>query len=500
VRQSPLARLLLGASAVLFTVYLCRAQTPQPPAQQLPPAQQPPKQQTTPSPSQQAGQPPQAKKPAAGPPAPQSTHYPILLLVQGNDQSWSVRIGLRGPERMDRNGYPPIPLEPSDVARDGSTDSWTYHAKDSQTGAAVSVHLTREACTDPASTAKFAFTASMEHAQIGSGQGCARVATELFPKINNQPTDDDDTKDKPAPPTITKFKPPVAVAYLNAAGKLIVKRGTVARAVPGKSGYQPSLSHDGKRLLYTTGEKGDEKSAEKGEERTISLYDWGTGKSAELLRGPVQQPFWSPDDTHIAFLKFDGAKWQLWTAPVDASEKATLVYPGEAIGLQGWADPQTILAGDLQTLSWIGDDGTLKQNLASADLYGKDQFGLSSANTVRIHPLNPDLLLVSAEFLPPAAAAYLKSAQAANTNKDAPKITGTQARLAFFLYEVKSKRRVLLSPPNMTSSYAEWSRDGLQIFFTGTDPSGKSMTIYRMFWDGTSQIKVQDGYDLVIGQ
>jgi uncharacterized membrane protein len=500
VRQSPLARLLLGASAVLFSAYLCRAQTPQPSTQQQPPSQQAPKQQSPQASSPQVGQPPQAKKPAVGPPAPQSTHYPILLLVQGNDQSWSVRIGLRGPERLDRNGYPPIPLEPADVVREGATDAWTYHAKDSQTGAAVSVHISREACTDPVSAAKFAFSASMEHAQIGTGQGCARVATELFPKINNQPTDDDEAKDKPAPPTITKFKPPVAVAYLNAAGKLVVKRGTVARVVPGKSGYQPALSHDGKRLLYTTDEQGADKSAEKGGERTISLYDWGTGKTTELLRGSVQQPFWSPDDTHITFLKYDGAKWQLWTAPADAPEKATLVYPGEAISLQGWADPQTILAGDLQTLSWIGDDGTLKQNLASADLYGKDQFGLSSANTVRIHPLNPDLLLVSAEFLPPAAAAYLKSAQAANTNKDAAKIAGTPARQAFFLYEVKSKRRVLLSPPNLTSSYAEWSRDGLQIYFTGTDASGKTMSIYRMFWDGTSLIKVQDGYNLVIGQ
>jgi len=155
----------------------------------------------------------------------------------------------------------------------------------------------------------------------------------------------------------------------------------------------------------------------------------------------------------------------------------------------------------LQTLFWIGEDGTLKQNLASADLYGKDQFGLSSGNTVRVHPLNPDLLLVSAEILPAAAAAYLKSAQATTTNnKDAAKIAGAPARQVFFLYEVKSKRRVLLSPPNLTSSFAEWSRDGLQIFFTGTDPSGKSIAIYRMFWDGTSLIKVQDGYDLVIGQ
>jgi len=502
VQLSPQARLLVGASVLcLATSCPCYAQRQPPQTQQQSLSQQPPQtpQPTSLPPAQSPPQAPQAKKPSAGPAAPQSTHYPILLLVQGSDQSWSLRIGLRGPERLDRNGYPPIPLEPADVLREGTSDSWTYHAKDSQTGAAVSVHITREPCSDSAAATKFPFTASVEHAQIGSKQGCARVATELFPKINNQPSDDgDDAKDKPAPPTVTHFKPPVYIAYVNATGKLIVKRGSAARAVPGKGGYQPALSHDGKRLLYTTDQKGDEK----GGERTISLYDWTTGKSSELLRGSVQEPFWSPDDTRIAFLKSDGSKWQLWTMPADAPEKAALVYPGDAVSLHGWADVQTILAGDLQTLSWIGEDGTVKQSVPSRDLYGNDQFSLSSANTVRIHPLNPDLLLVSTELLPAPAAAASKNPAVASKDatKEAAKDGAGQPGQAFFLFEIQSKRRVLLSPPNLTCSFAEWSRDGLQIFFTCREPSSTAMTIYKMFWDGTSQIKVQNGYSLVIGQ
>ena len=486
MRQSPLARFLTGVSAILCFGW------PYPSRAQQPPPQQPAQSQQTPSqsPSPASTQSPQPKKPAAGPTAPQSTHYPILLLVQGptqeDGQTWSLRIGLKGPERLDRSNYPPIPLEPADVIREGSTDAWTYHAKDSQTGAAVSVHITREACLDSASTTKFAFSASVEHAQIGSTQGCARVATELFPKINNQPTDDDDAKDKPAPPTVTHFKPPIAVAYMNASGRLIMKRGTVARAVPGKGGYQPALSHDGKRLLYTTDVKSDANGEVKINERTISLYDWATSKSTELLRGNVQQAIWSPEDTRVAFLKFDGSKWQVWTMPSDAPEKAELLYPGEDVTLQGWADAHTVLADDLQTVTWIGEDGTVKQTLSSADLYGKDQFGLSSANTVRIHPLNPDLLLASAEWLTPPPGT--------------PKDSGMGQAQAFFLYEIRSKRRVLLSPLNMFSGSAEWSKDGLQIFFTGREPSAKSSAIYKMFWDGTSQLKVQDGYGLVIGQ
>jgi hypothetical protein len=353
----------------------------------------------------------------------------------------------------------------------------------------VAVHLSREACTDPASTTKYPFTASVEHAQIGSKQGCARVATDLFPKINNQLSDDDDTKDKPAPPTVTRFKPPIAVAYISASGKLIMKRGTVARAIPGK-GYQPALSHDGKRLLYTTNQKEDES--------TISLYDWSTGKSSERLRGGVQQPFWSPDDASIAFRKLDGSKWQLWSMPTDAPEKAALVYPGDVLSLQGWPDAHTLLVDDLETLSWVGDDGTVKQTLPSADLYGKDQFRSSSANTVRIHPLNPDLLLVSAELAQPLPGVPSKSGTGAS--KEATKESASRPGQAFFLYEIASKRRVVLSPPNLSCSFAEWSRDGLQIFFTCGEPGVTTTTIYRMFWDGTSQIKIAEGYDLVIGQ
>jgi hypothetical protein len=499
VRLSPLARFLLGVLAVFYSAGLCTCYAQQ---RQRPDAVYPSQSQQAPSqpaaqPSSQAAQ---TKKPIApGPAAPQSTHYPILLLVQGpakeNGQTWSVRIGLRGPERFDRTNYPPIPLEPADVVREGSTDDWTYHAKDLQTGAAVSVHLTRALCTDPTSVEKFAFTATVEHAQIGTAQGCARIATELFPKINNQPTDDDDTKDKPAPPTITHFKLPIAVAYMNASGKLLLKRGTVARAVPAKGAYQPNLSHDGKRLLFITDLKNDVKadgaSANTGDERAISLYDWSTGKVSQLLAGAVQQPFWSPDDTRIAFRKFDGSKWQLWTMLWDAPEKAALVYPGEVTSLDGWADAHAFLVDDLQNLSWAGEDGTAKQTVSVPDLLGKEQFRPSSATTVRVHPLNPDLLLVSAELLVPFAAA---------PKSGAAKDSGAQPAQAFFLYEVASKRRVILSPPNLSSSFAEWSRDGLQIYFTGRESAGTAMTIYKMFWDGTSQLKVQDGYGLVIGQ
>jgi uncharacterized membrane protein len=480
VRKPLPARCLLGVAALSLVVLAAASERSS--AQQNAKAQTP------------IQQPAAIKKPVVGPAPPPSTHYPILLLAQGElepispgavqstEPPWSVRIGQRGPERLDRPGYPPIPLDPTDVIREGTTDSWIYHAKDSQTGAAVAVHIARAPCSDPASTTKFGFTAAVDHAQLGALMGCARVAADLFPKINNNPTDDDDddAKDKTPPPTVTHFKAPVAVAYI-AGGKMVVKRGATAHVVPGKAGYSLCLSHDGKKLLFTRDE-------EPSPLRTVNEYDFATGNVKELVRANAFEAFWSPDDAHIAYLRNTDGKWQVWTMPAGAPEQAAVFYPGEATSLYGWADAHTILAGDLQTLSWIGDDGTVKQTVTSTDLYGTGQYNLTSGNTVRIHPLNPDLLLVSADLVPQRGSGVSKGAAAA------------QPTQAFFVYEVHSKRRAVLSPPDLTSNFAEWSRDGLQIFFTGRAPANGAMAVYKMFWDGTSQTKVLDGYDYVIGQ
>src|SRR5579863_3765643 len=152
------------------------------------------------APAPQTVKPQTGKAPAVGPTAPQSTHYPILLLAFGSDPAWSLRLGQKGPERLDRPHYPPITLEPAEVTHDTGVNSWTYHAKDTATGATVLVHLSREACVGPTppettpvagggpasvvqpNPAKFTFRAVVEHTQIGTLNGCARIAAELFPR------------------------------------------------------------------------------------------------------------------------------------------------------------------------------------------------------------------------------------------------------------------------------------------------------------------------------
>jgi len=428
-----------------------------------------------------------AKKLPAGPPAPQSTHYPILLLAVGNNPIWSLRIGQKGPERLDRTGYPPIPLEPAEVTHEAAADSWTYHAKDSATGAAVAVHLTREACNDattdtdtlnpaPPPAIKYSFRASVDHAQIGSLTGCARIAAELFPKINNQPDDEEDgDKKKPPVPTVTNFKPPIAVAYLNSAGNVVLSSGP-KKKIAAPAGTELAVSHDGKKLLYT---RSDSKSSP---DRTIVLYDFDSGKSLELVHGPVRQAFWSPDDGRIAFLKAVDSSWQVWSFYSSMPEAAALFSSQSVNSLHGWGDNHTVLATDMENAYWLSEDNQ-QQSAALKDIYGP-AFQIRSSDTLRVNPVNPDLLLISADYLSAPAGAAVDS-------------TGLAA--GFFLYELRSKRRVTLCPPEQSGHSAEWSRDGLQVFFTGSDSSHRPVT-YRIFWDSTGLQRSLTGSDYVIGQ
>jgi uncharacterized membrane protein len=430
--------------------------------------------------------PPPAKKSLpAGPPSPQSTHYPILLLAFGNDPAWSLRIGLKGPERLDRPGYPPIALEPAEVTHEATADSWTYHAKDSATGAALSVHLTREACTvgsndaltpTPPAPLKYAFRALVDHAQLSPMKGCARIATELFPKINNQPDEEEDPdKKKPPAQTITNFKPPVAVAYLNAADNIVVSHGKTKK-IAAPEGAELALSHDGKKLLYT---RSDSKT---GPDRTIVLYDFDSGKSLNLVHGLVRQAFWSPDDSHIAYLKHLESSWQVWSFPVSTPESAALISPQPVTSLHGWVDAHTVLAADLLNAYWFSDE-TLPQAVDLKGIYGTT-FQIMSSDTIRINPINPDLLLISADY----------STAPAGSPLDAMGLAPS-----FFLYELHSKRRVTLCPLDQPGRAAEWSRDGLQVFFTGSDSTHHPI-IYRIFWDATGLQRILPGSSYVVGQ
>ena len=472
------------ALATLLTLALASAGQSQTPAQTQKPG-------PTPKP------PATMQTPPVGPAASQSRHFPVLLLVVGMNPAWNLRIGPTGPERLDRPGYPPVFLEPAEVTQESPT-AWAYHAKDLGTGAVVLILLSREACSDGTAT-KYSFRAVAQHAQLGTLNGCARIAAELFPRANQQEDDTDDAAKKKATPetTITGFKMPVDVAYVSATKKVMLRHGTVPK-VAAQEGAQPALSHDGKKLLYTRGE---------GSARAIVLYDAAAGKSTDVATGDVAQAFWSPDDTRFAYAKLADGHWRLWIAPLTAPASPASPYSGEVTVLHGWADAHTLLVDDLNQLSWVSDDGRVQRALSDKDVCGDVFAAGSSGNVVRINPLNPDLLVVSAELtkavpipqLPVAGAVSAGGTPTPATTASAAPAAMRKPGAAFFLYEITSKRRIILSPPELQVGHPEWSRDGLQVFFTATDASKRTAT-WRIFWDGSGSKRYLDGRELVIGQ
>ena len=440
---------------------------------------------------------PTAKPPAIPPqqtiPSPVSKHYPILIIAQGNDPSWSLRLGMKGPERLDRANYPPIVLEPADVTRDEPTSSWTYNAKDSATGASVAVKLTRAVCTEPRSETKYTFQVEINHAQIGVLKGCGLSSPDKFPEFRkkNQLLPDDDANAKDAKDAkdkdkdkdkktvldpITKFTSPTAIAYIDSTGRVIVAHGEIHKIVA-ISGTEPALSHDGKKLLYT---HSDSKT---GPEHSIMLYEVDTGRSREIAGNTSRQAFWSPDDSHIAYLKYDGRVWQGWVAPATAPEQAALLSPQDVSALHGWTGPNTVLATDLQNAYWLSADRP-PESVPLKDIYGSTFQSLGS-DTLRLCPINSDLLLVSAYYMTTPAGA---PADSMNLNS------------TFFLFELRSKRRTVLGPPDAYTRDAEWSRDALQIFFTKGVPGKSPLVTDRIFWDGTSERRYLAASNLVIGK
>jgi len=390
---------------------------------------------------------------------------------------------MKGPERLDRVGYPPIVLEPGEITRDESGTSWTYKAKDTATGANLAVRLNREPCSDNMSDTKYTFSVLVEHAQIGSLRGCGLSAPDKFPEFRkkNQLDQDDDAPDKDKDKKtvldpITGFHSPTAVAYLDAAGRVIVSRGEVRKTVA-PSGSDLALSHDGKMLLYT---RSDSKT---GAERSLVLYELDTGRARDFAGNNVRQAFWSPDDAKVAFLKFDGTIWQVWTAPLSAPDTAALLSSQKIDALQGWASPNSVLATDLQNAYWLSDDKP-PQTVPLKEIYG-DTFQIMGSDAIRVCPVNPDLLLVSAYY--------------ANTPSGAP-ADSMGLNSTFFLYEVRSKRRVVLGPPTESARSAEWSRDGLQIFYTAGVPGKTPLSTNRIFWDGTGEKRYSGGSYLAVGK
>jgi len=176
----------------------------------------------------------------------------------------------------------------------------------------------------------------------------------------------------------------------------------------------------------------------------------------------------------------------LWIMPANNPQAASKVFTVQGLDLYGWPDEHTLLTstGNYESLLWVSDDGKIGQELQIRDVLGPT-YRLARPGSFRLSPTNPDLLLISFWYLPPAGEMPLDKHEG-----NSP---------AVLLYEIKSKRRVALTMRGTWAEQAEWSRDGLQIFYSNEE-TGKNPAVYRVFWDGIGLQKYVLGSDLVVGQ
>jgi hypothetical protein len=141
------------------------------------------------------------------------------------------------------------------------------------------------------------------------------------------------------------------------------------------------------------------------------------------------------------------------------------------------------MATDFQNAYWLSGDRP-PESVALREIYGST-FQSMSSDTLRLCPINPDLLLISAFYMTTPAGT---PADSMNLNS------------SFFLFELRSKRRTILGPLDAYSRDAVWSRDALQIFFTKGVPGKAPLVTDRIFWDGTSERRYVSASNLVIGK
>src|SRR5262249_32024586 len=144
-----------------------------------------------------------------------------------------------------------------------------------------------------------------------------------------------------------------------------------------------------------------------------------------------------------------------WSATASSPSSGASVFPAEVSSIHGWVDAHTILVDDLEQLSWVTDAGIVQQALPYREVLGPT-YRLARPGSFRLSPTNPDLLLASFWYLPPPGEIPLDKHEG-----NSP---------AVLLYEIKSKRRVALTTRGTWAEQAEWSRDGLQIFYSNEEP------------------------------
>ncbi|HYK26539.1 MAG TPA: serine hydrolase [Streptosporangiaceae bacterium] len=152
---------------------------------------------------------------------------------------------------------------------------------------------------------------------------------------------------------------------------------------------QPALAPDGSRCVYVV--RSIDAEADK---RVSAVWSVGTqtGEPRQLTRGQADSsPVWSPDGTHVAFLRSQDGPAQLWLLAADGGEPEQLTTLPLGAGAPAWSPDglQIAFAAPVDTHAPSGEDDKARAKRAAGPIvsdrldYQADGAGL--LRTVRKH-------------------------------------------------------------------------------------------------------------------
>lgn len=129
--------------------------------------------------------------------------------------------------------------------------------------------------------------------------------------------------------------------------------------------YEFAPRPDGRQVIDTLSGEGPN--------RTLVLWDAGTSKSLNLATGLVRDARWSTDGRQIAFLKHTG-EWRAWLMAPGEPGKARELSARPVHAMVGWSG-DVLVVSDSEALHWLAPDGSTRQSMPLATIYGKQFHG-----------------------------------------------------------------------------------------------------------------------------
>jgi dipeptidyl aminopeptidase/acylaminoacyl peptidase len=236
-------------------------------------------------------------------------------------------------------------------------------------------------------------------------------------------------------------------------------------------GRYPALSPDGQKLAY--GEVRDG-----GWSLGLMVLDLAGARSTALIEPGeelIAHPEWSPQGDRLAFLSLDQGQLSLDIIQADGTgRQKVFIAPLTAASPHSpvWApDGRSLTFHDLHHLYQISLTGEITAKTPLEEITGKAA-SLSSLDRFVRHPAAPQLM---------AFTMGVKGTEKFEDIFDDP-------NSALFLYDLGTKERIRLTPPDMLALHPSWARDGQYLYFCGyREPhyqENEPFRIYRISKDG----------------